>query len=76
MLSFAAALGLELSTERPDVVAFVGGGGKSSAAFRLAKEVAAAGHRAVITHTARIAAFQTDWAPAWLETDGCHAASG
>jgi hypothetical protein len=48
MLPFAAALALELSAERPDVVAFVGGGGKSSAAFRLAKEVGAgvAGNRA------------------------------
>ncbi|WP_052317408.1 MULTISPECIES: selenium cofactor biosynthesis protein YqeC [Caldilinea] len=53
-----------------DVVAFVGGGGKSSAAFRLAAEVAAAGRRAIVAPTTRIAAFQTDWAPAFVEVSG------
>ncbi len=52
------------------VVAFVGGGGKSSAAFRLAAEVAAAGRRAIVAPTTRIAAFQTAWAPAFVEVRG------
>lgn len=43
------------------------GGGKSSAAFRIARDLAASGRRAVVTHTARIAAFQTDWSPAVIE---------
>jgi molybdenum cofactor cytidylyltransferase len=46
----------------------VGGGGKSSVVFRLAAEAAAQGRRAIVTHTARIAAFQTDWAPATVES--------
>ncbi|MCS6828993.1 MAG: selenium cofactor biosynthesis protein YqeC [Caldilinea sp.] len=52
------------------VVAFVGGGGKSSAAFRLAAEVATLGHRAIVAPTTRIAAFQTSWAPAFVEVIG------
>lgn len=52
------------------VVAFVGGGGKSSAAFRLAAEAAAAGRRAIVAPTTRIAAFQTAWAPAFVEVRG------
>ncbi len=47
----------------------VGGGGKSSTVFRIGRDLAAAGYRAVITHTARIAAFQTAWAPAVIEVD-------
>lgn len=53
-----------------DVIAFVGGGGKSSAAFRLAAEVAATGGRAIVAPTTRIAAFQIDWAPAFVEVAG------
>jgi molybdenum cofactor cytidylyltransferase len=58
------ALRLTLDPEQPDVIAIVGGGGKSSAVFRIGLELAHSGRRAVITHTARIAAFQTDWSPA------------
>ena len=65
-----AALSLTLDSSAPDVIAFVGGGGKSSAVFRLATDAAAAGHRTLITHTARIAAFQTAWAPAYIEYAG------
>jgi molybdenum cofactor cytidylyltransferase len=61
------ALRLALDPAQPDVIAVVGGGGKSSAAFRIARDLAAAGRRAVVTHTARIAAFQTAWSPAVIE---------
>jgi molybdenum cofactor cytidylyltransferase len=64
------ALRLALNPAAPDVVALVGGGGKSSTAFRLAAEVAAAGQRAVIAPSTRIAAFQTAWAPAFIEATG------
>ena len=64
------ALRLALNPAAPDVVALVGGGGKSSSAFRLAAEVAAAGKRAVIAPSTRIAAFQTAWAPAFIEANG------
>jgi len=62
-------LRLELNAAAPDVVAAVGGGGKSSTAFRLAAEVAASGRRAVVAPTTRIAAFQTAWAPAFIEVN-------
>lgn len=61
------ALRLNLNPAAPDVVAMVGGGGKSSTAFRLAAEVAATGRRAVVAPTTRIAAFQTGWAPVFIE---------
>jgi len=68
MLTLHAALSLALDPAAPDVVAVVGGGGKSNAVFRLAKDAyAATGRRAIITHTARIAAFQYTWAPAMVE---------
>ena len=71
MLTLHRALSLALNPGAPDVVAVVGGGGKSNAVFRLAKDAhAASGCRAIITHTARIAAFQHAWAPAVVETDG------
>lgn len=57
------ALRLNLDPARPDVVSVVGGGGKSSAVFRIALDLAKEGQRAIITHTARIAAFQTAWSP-------------
>lgn len=60
-------LRLAMNPSTPDVIAVVGGGGKSSTAFRLAAEVAACGHRAVVAPTTRIAAFQTEWAPAFIE---------
>lgn len=63
-------LRLRLNPMAPDVVAMVGGGGKSSTAFRLAAEIAASGRRAVIAPSTRIAAFQTAWAPAFLEVNG------
>lgn len=50
----------------PEVVAFVGGGGKSSAMFTLAQELVAAGFRVVTTTTTRIAAAQIASAPAFV----------
>lgn len=64
------ALRLLLNPITPDVIAVVGGGGKSSTAFRLAAEVAATGRRAVVAPTTRIAAFQTEWAPEFIEVRG------
>jgi molybdenum cofactor cytidylyltransferase len=65
-------LRLRLDPSHPDVISVVGGGGKSSAVFRIGLDLARTGHRAVITHTARIAAFQTQWAPAVVEVEGDH----
>ncbi len=67
MMQLHTALRLTLDPARPDVISIVGGGGKSSAVFRIALDLAQAGRRAVITHTARIAAFQTAWSPAVVE---------
>lgn len=58
MIQFLTALQLQLNPAAPDVVAFVGGGGKSSALFRLANEIVAAGQRVVVTTTTHIAYAQ------------------
>ncbi len=63
------ALRLALDPARPDVVSFVGGGGKTSSMFRAADEVVAAGHRAITATTTRIFAAQVFEAP-------CHLAIG
>ena len=47
-----------------EVVALVGGGGKTSAMFRLAREIAQAGGRAITTTTTRIFAAQIALSPA------------
>ena len=47
-----------------EVVALVGGGGKTSAMFRLAREIATAGGNAITTTTTRIFAAQIALAPA------------
>jgi molybdenum cofactor cytidylyltransferase len=49
-----------------DIVAFVGGGGKTSAMFRLAAEIVEAGGRVITTTTTRIFAAQIKLAPAHL----------
>jgi molybdenum cofactor cytidylyltransferase len=46
-----------------EIVAFVGAGGKTTAMFRLADELAAAGRRVVTTTTTRLFAAQTALAP-------------
>lgn len=50
----------------PPVVAFVGGGGKSSALFRLADELVAIGKRVITTTTTHIATEQLAFASAHL----------
>ncbi len=52
-----------------DVVAFVGAGGKTTSLFRLAGELAAAGHRVVTTTTTRIFAEQMRQAPSVIIRD-------
>lgn len=44
-----------LNVQRGDVVAFTGAGGKTSALFRLSRELAAEGWRVLCTTTTRIA---------------------
>lgn len=53
-----------LRVERGAVVSFVGGGGKTSAMFRLASEMSAQGFRVVTTTTTHIAEDQVQLAPA------------
>jgi molybdenum cofactor cytidylyltransferase len=53
-----------------DVISFTGGGGKTTAMFRLAFELAANGLRVVTTTSTRIFAAQTVLAPFHIETDG------
>lgn len=54
----------------PEVVALVGGGGKSGTAFRLAAECAARGVRALVTTTTRLGANELAAAPAVVEVTG------
>ena len=53
-----------------DVVALVGGGGKTTTMFRLADELAAAGRRVVTTMTTKIFVGQMERAPARLVLEG------
>jgi len=53
-----------LDVSRGEVVAFVGGGGKTAAMFRLAREIVARGARALTTTTTHIFAAQIAQAPA------------
>ena len=59
-MTLADALGLR----GDEVVALVGGGGKTTAMFRLAREIVAKGGRAITTTTTRIFAAQIALAPA------------
>jgi probable selenium-dependent hydroxylase accessory protein YqeC len=58
--TLAAALGIA----RADVVALVGGGGKTTTMFRLAREIVERGERVVTTSTTHIFAEQIKLAPA------------
>ena len=58
-LSLASALGVA----EGEIVAFVGGGGKTTAMFRLAAEIVAGGRRVLTTVTTRIASDQIHLAP-------------
>jgi molybdenum cofactor cytidylyltransferase len=53
-----------LRVERGDVVSFVGAGGKTTAMFRLAGELSAAGMRVIATTTTHITKAQAQLAPA------------
>ena len=56
-----------------EVVAFVGGGGKTTAMFRLAEELTQAGKRVITTTTTRIFAAQTSLAPRHLVCESAEA---
>jgi molybdenum cofactor cytidylyltransferase len=64
-----AEFSFALSLPPHAVVAFVGGGGKSTAMFRLADELVAQGRRVVTTTTTRIFAAQIKQSPAHLVTE-------
>jgi molybdenum cofactor cytidylyltransferase len=55
-----------LRIERGDVVSFVGGGGKTTSMFRLARELGANGFRVVTATTTRIAEDQIQLSPAYI----------
>ncbi len=59
-----------LNVQRGEVVAFIGAGGKTSALFRLAHELAAEGWRVIGTTTTRIAVEELSLAPGELQIDG------
>jgi len=65
-LRLADALGVTTD----EVVAFVGGGGKTTAMFRLAREMVAKGGSAITTTTTRIFAAQIALAPAHVPAAG------
>ncbi len=56
-------LAQSLRVQPKDVIAFVGGGGKTTAMFRLADELVAQGRRVITTTTTRIFAAQIKLAP-------------
>jgi molybdenum cofactor cytidylyltransferase len=64
-VSLAQAFGIV----RGDVVSFVGGGGKTTSMFRLARELSAQGMRVVTTTTTRIAEEQVRLSPAHVHPD-------
>jgi probable selenium-dependent hydroxylase accessory protein YqeC len=64
-----------LDMRQDDVVALVGGGGKTTAMFRLAREVAEKGGRAITTTTTRIFGAQIALAPAHVMAAGATRAS-
>src|SRR4051794_8417054 len=59
-----------LNVQRGDIVAFTGAGGKSTALFRLGRELAAEGWRVIATTTTRISAAELANAPGELQIDG------
>jgi molybdenum cofactor cytidylyltransferase len=69
-MNLTDALRLDRVGAAPEVVSFVGAGGKSSAMFRLAGELTARGRRVIVTTTTRIAADQIRLSPAFASTEG------
>lgn len=68
LTSLATALRLQAYPQKP-LVAFVGGGGKTTALFALATELAAQGKRVVTTTTTRLYGKQGEQSPAWCGID-------
>ena len=62
-------LGQALEVKRGDVVAFVGAGGKTTAMFRLARELAGQDWRVITTTTTRVAEEECASAPCALRLD-------
>ncbi len=69
-MQLLAALDLQLNPAIPDVVAFVGGGGKSSALFRLAREIVTSGQRVIVTTTTHISLEQMRQEPVHIVVTG------
>ncbi|MBN1566433.1 MAG: putative selenium-dependent hydroxylase accessory protein YqeC [Acidobacteria bacterium] len=63
------SLGKALRIQRGDVVAFVGGGGKTTSMFRLAAELSDAGMRVISTTTTHITKEQVRIAPAAVKLE-------
>ena len=72
-MKISHALRLVYRPGEPHVISFVGAGGKSSALFRLAQELAERNLRVVSATTTRLAASQIDQAPAALQIQGSNA---
>lgn len=64
------ALNLKLHSDAPDVVSFVGGGGKSSAILRLAAELREAGIRTILTSSTHLSREQALRFPRLSLADG------
>src|SRR5712691_8361027 len=62
-MQLLTALNLQLNPASPAVIAFVGGGGKSSALFRLTQEMAETGQRVLATTTTHISPEQLQGEP-------------
>ncbi|NJN81921.1 MAG: putative selenium-dependent hydroxylase accessory protein YqeC [Caldilineaceae bacterium] len=69
-VDLTSALLLAPHCATPEVVSFVGGGGKSSAMARLADELTARGRRVVVTTTTHIAERQSNWFGPLIEMRG------
>ena len=65
-MDLISALRINLNSHAPDVIAVVGGGGKTSVVFRLAREIVARGLRVVTATTTRVTLRQIDLAPIHL----------
>ena len=68
-MDLVTALALELDSQAPDVVSFVGGGGKTSALFRLASEITASNRRVVATTTTRLSSHEITATHSVVEVD-------
>jgi len=68
-MTAASTLADALGVTAGEVVAVVGGGGKSTAMFRLAREIAARGGRAITTTTTRIFGAQIALSPAHVAAE-------